>query len=113
MICDLAETYGIYDYRQHPPTRVAVFVLGLGGDSRVSMAIIGVKYKFDTMLNAAMFDVLHLLLWQNTKHARKGNNFPKSIVKMMYGEKECRGFDSSEAFESERKRILNLIEGGD
>ncbi len=25
LVCDLAETYGIYDYRQLPITRVAVF----------------------------------------------------------------------------------------
>ena len=28
LICDLAETYGIYNYRQLPPTLVAVFSLG-------------------------------------------------------------------------------------
>ena len=27
LICDLAETYGIYNYRQLPADRVAVFVL--------------------------------------------------------------------------------------
>jgi len=37
LICDFAETYHIYDYRQLPPTRVAVFACGLRDDSRIKM----------------------------------------------------------------------------
>ena len=35
LMCDLAETYGIYHYRQLPPTLVAVFCSGLRENSRI------------------------------------------------------------------------------
>lgn len=35
LICDLAETYGIYDYRRLPLRTVAVLAVGLREDSRI------------------------------------------------------------------------------
>ena len=35
LICDLAETYQIYDYRRLPVQTVAVFSLGLRDNSRI------------------------------------------------------------------------------
>lgn len=37
LICDLAETYQIYDYRQLPAYQVAVFSYGLRDDSRIKV----------------------------------------------------------------------------
>ena len=39
LICDLAETYGIFDYRQLPADQVAVFAFGLRDDSRIKLAM--------------------------------------------------------------------------
>src|SRR5699024_11907585 len=50
LICDLAETYQIYDYRQLPPTRVAVFSIGLRDDSRIKMKASGQLVPMETLL---------------------------------------------------------------
>lgn len=43
VICDLAETYGIYDYRRLPPRTVAVLVSGLREDARIVRKISGAE----------------------------------------------------------------------
>lgn len=37
LICDLAETYGIYDYHKLPARTVAILATGLREDSRIFM----------------------------------------------------------------------------
>ena len=44
LICDLAETYGIFDYRQLPADQVAVFAFGLRDDSRIKLAMTNSKF---------------------------------------------------------------------
>ena len=35
LTCDLAETYGIYEFRLLPPAKIAVLACGLSEDSRI------------------------------------------------------------------------------
>lgn len=114
LICDLAETYNIYDYRQLPLTKVAVFSCGLRENSRIKMKMSGQQVSLDTLLLANVSDKLGLLVWSKTKDAQKGANQPKSMVEMLTNikTKETRKelvFDSGEDFERARKAIL---EGG-
>ncbi|MBQ4177615.1 MAG: hypothetical protein II640_09125, partial [Lachnospiraceae bacterium] len=41
LICDLAETYGIFDMESLPVKLVATLAMGLRGDSRIKMKISG------------------------------------------------------------------------
>ena len=63
LICDLAETYRIYDYRQLPLLQVAVFAYGLRDDSRIKKIISNQVVSLDTLLFASMVDRLSLSLW--------------------------------------------------
>ncbi len=72
LICDLAETYQIYDYRQLPLQMVAVFSYGLRDDSRIKMSISKQSVPLETMLLAGLSDRLSLLLWTKTKDAEHG-----------------------------------------
>ncbi len=39
LICDLAETYGIYNYEELPPIRAAVLACGLRANARIMAAL--------------------------------------------------------------------------
>lgn len=114
LICDLAQIYHIYDYRQLPLIKVAVFAYGLPDNSRIKMILSKLKIPLETMLLAQMVDALNLLFWSKTTESQKGNNRPKSIFSLLIGEQELSSdvssFESVEAFEEEKLRILREIE---
>lgn len=114
LICDLAETYQIYNYRQMPPSLVAVFAIGLREDSRIKMKASGLKVTPDITLKSAMVDRLGLLVWMQTADAQKGRNRPKSILESLINEKpqsEISAFASGKEFEEERQKLIKRAEG--
>jgi len=114
LVCDLAETYQIYDYKQLPPLRVAVFSCGLRDDSRIKMKISGQSVPLDTLLLAGISDRISTLVWFETEDGQKGKNRPAAIVDMLTNEsqpnKDMLLFNSGEDFETTR---LRLIKGGE
>lgn len=115
LICDLAETYQIYDYRSMPPSQVAIFASGLNTNSRIMMKISGSKAPIDTILLAGIVDRLGLLVWSKTKDASLGMNQPKSILSGLFETDESNdvsAFTSGKEFEEERQRIINKVKGG-
>ena len=112
LICDLAETYHIYNYRQLPPSMVAIFAIGLRDDSRIKMKLSNSKVPPNIMLLAGIIDSLNILIWQNTEDGRKGRNKPKSILSDLYHkENDISAFASGKEFEAERQRIIRQAEG--
>src|SRR5690625_3565248 len=114
LVCDLAETYQIYDYRQLPPPRVAVFAYGLRDDSRIKMKSSGQNVAIDTILLAGMSDRLSTLVWCQTADGQKGKNRPASLTdmltnKMSESKKDTITFDSGEDF----IRMRNKLMGGE
>lgn len=107
LICDLAETYHIYNYKQVPPSMVAIFAIGLRDDSRIKMKLSGQKVNTYTLMLASMVDRLNILIWAKTKDAEKGINRPKSILDSLYQrDSEVSAFKSSKEFEEERAKLL-------
>lgn len=84
LICDLAETYHIYDFKTLPTMLVASLSVGLREDSRIKMKISGAKAPAEIILLASMVDKLSLLVWAKTKDAEKGRNRPKSLLSVLY-----------------------------
>lgn len=119
LICDLAETYQIYDYKQLPPIRVAVFAIGLREYSRIKMRLSDQRVPVDTLLIAGIVDRLSILIWLQTIDGQKGINRPKMILDSLTPNKENNDgdvivFNSGEDFEKTRNEILeNMKEGGD
>jgi len=108
LICDLAETYQIYDYKQLPPTKVAVFSLGLRDDSRIKMKLSGQTVPFQTMLLASIVDKLSILIWFQTADGQKGRNRPTMLTNLLLKkeqENDVEAFHSGEEFEKARKRL--------
>jgi hypothetical protein len=104
LICDLAETYHIYNYRSLPLKMVATFSVGLRENSRIKMAMAGTKYTFDTLLLASILDNLNIRAWAMSENGQKGIDRPTSIVSKLLGKEEVSEseymlFDTAEAFE--------------
>ena len=113
VICDLAETYQIYNYKDMPPDKVAIFCSGLREDSRIKLKMTGQKVKLDTMLLASIVDRLSILVWTKTKDSQTGRNKPKLLVESLTKPvkvKEELVFTTGEEFERVRNKILR--EGG-
>lgn len=111
LICDLAETYHIYDYKRLPVKMAAALAVGLHEDSRIKMKLSGNKVSLEMMMMAAIVDRLSLLVWTKTKDAEKGRNKPKSILESLYPtDSEFIAFESGEDFEQERDRLINQSE---
>ena len=112
VICDLAETYGIFDYRALPVEMLATLVVGLRDSSRIKMHIAGSKSAQDTLLIAAAVDRLSLIVWSMSKDAQTGENRPNMLLPvLMNGKQEERNnsntvFGSGEEFEAERERLM-------
>jgi len=113
IVCDLAEYYNIYDYEKFSPLKLATYVLGLGGSSRIKRELAGIKYTEHEIIQARILDVLSLTMWMQTKDGEKNRNRPESIVKRMLGESENKKqeyahdvFDSVEEFNKARQKAL-------
>ncbi len=113
LVCDLAETYQIYDYKQLPLTQVAVFAYGLRDDSRIKQIMYNQIVPLETTLLASIVDRLSLSLWLQTKDGQKGVNRPASIADQLIkrdksenDEKDYLVFESGEDFENYRKALL-------
>ena len=111
LMCDLAETYHIYDYRSLPPELVAAFSIGLRDNSRIKLKLNNQEYPLETLLLAIIADRLGILIWSKTKDAEKGRNKPQSIAEQLMPKadnkdsKDYMVFDSPEEFEKAMEEI--------
>ena len=115
LICDLAETYHVYDWRALPCRTVATLACGLREDSRAVKAITGAKHPTETMLLAAAVDRLSYLVWMQTKDGQKNKHRPKSIVEELMKKKGVDDtvlYDSPEAFEMARRQTQKVNDDG-
>ncbi len=109
MICDLAETYNILNYRKLPATLVASLVSGLRENSRCHMTLEKRTIKIDTLLLAAIVDRLSLIVWLKTKDAEKNRNRPKLILSDYFSETSVREhniYKTGKDFEQERLELI-------
>ena len=111
LICDLAETYQIYDYKQLPPIRVAVFSYGLPDHSRIKMKLSGQTVTQETLLLAGILDRLSTLVWFQTEDGQKGKNRPKRIIDLFLNtnnrsDKDVVVYHSGKEFDKARKKLL-------
>jgi len=116
LICDLAETYGIFDMESLPVQTVATLSIGLRGDSRIKLAAAGRKLGRTDALLATVADYLAMIFWTKTKDGQKGRNRPKSLREALENgnkkDNEIVGFESVEEFEQAREALLEEVTHG-
>lgn len=115
LICDLAETYGIFDYRALPVSLLATLSVGLRDNSRIKMHLAGVKASRAEILAAATVDRLSMLVWLHSEDGRNGTNRPKSVLATLMGQNmendQVEAFENGEDFEREWERITGVSHG--
>lgn len=103
LVCDLAETYHIFNWRELPPSLVATLSVGLSNDSRIKRRMSHQIVTFDELLMALLIDGVNLLVWQNTKDGAKNRNRPESLYKKFTEQEkpkdELEVFTSIEAYD--------------
>ena len=114
LVCDLAETYHIYDWKSYPLRLIATLAAGLRDDSRIKMRVSGSRVRPLFFMSAMMVDALNILVWQQTEDGHKGRNAPERITRILLGEdsKNIRNnaaFESPEEFERRRQEILKEL----
>jgi hypothetical protein len=117
LICDLAETYHIYDMRSFKASYIAILAAGLREDSRVMMLFSGNKIRPSLLLQAASLDKLALLWWAETKDGQKNRNRPESVVESLTKENKQTEeppivFESAEDFNKTREEMIRRINNG-
>lgn len=111
LICDLAETYGVFDYRSLPVRTVATLSVGLREDSRIKTKMRGGKAENDTdVLIGLVFDRLADILTFLGAYKKKPDSLALKLLGIEEGAVEeggkVRAYSSAEAFEKARSRII-------
>ena len=104
LICDLAETYQIYDHRSLPVQLVATLSAGLRDNSRIKLKLADMPVDLDTLILASIADNLALL--------RAGFGKEKQSKPFLFTEAiqsgtkpKVKGFRTAEEFNAALKRI--------
>ena len=108
LICDLAETYQIYDYGSLPLKTVATLAAGLRENSRIMLKASGAKASQETILLAMIADRIEAFRYSFTEDASKRRNPPVSIAELFLdAEKqgETASFSNAEQFEAALAKI--------
>lgn len=109
LICDLAETYHLLNYRGYPLSLVGTLACGLRDNSRIKMKMSGQKLSTTEILLATCADQLSIQTWTKTKDAQHGRNKPKSLLSILMGETkehDVVAFNTPEEFEKARRKLL-------
>lgn len=108
LICDMAETYHVLNWRELPLKTAAILASGLPQDSRCRQKLSGQKLRILEYTQLAILDELRLLVYSRTEDAATGKNRPKSILKEVLQQDEkpkTLSFRTPEEFEARRMKI--------
>ena len=107
LLCDMAETYHIYNMYEMPPLYIATLAKGLREDSRIIMLVNGLKVDMKTLLLAHIADNTAINVWFKTKDAEHGQNRPPSLARLftMKDSEKAKGFDDGDDFIEEWRRL--------
>ena len=99
LICDLAETYHVFDFKSLPCKMVGILSCGLRDNSRIKMCLSGEELNLERALLAGIYDNTKTLAWLNSSDGAEGINRPESIFKSLLKDEE----DGSEILSFESK----------
>lgn len=106
LICDLAETYQIYDYRSLPAHLVATFSAGLRENSRIQKKIRGEKLSYEQSLLAMIYDILAGYMWSGEGDPPVRMMDYLNSVEPKKKEKTVQAYNSPNDFDAEWRRMI-------
>lgn len=86
LLCDLAETYHIYDLKELPIETLAALSFGLRENSRIKMKMTGMKYIPAEMLLAGICDNISMLRYNLL--ASEGDKLPPFYTDIIFGKEQ-------------------------
>lgn len=111
LICDFAEVYHVYDYKELSPAMAAAFCFGLRQNSRVKMAITKQRVTLEQQLMARAVDELAFISWSKTVDGQKNRNRPKSVLNALLNpdtETENTAYASGDDFRAAWDKITGV-----
>ena len=115
LICDLAETYHILNYRELPVKLLGTLVAGLPEHSRTKLKLNNVSMSQNDIMLISILDRLNILVWQKTKDGQKGKNKPKLILGEILKpskKEDIETFTDGDSFDRRRKELIGGISDG-
>lgn len=106
LLCDVAETYNIYDFRAVPVATLATLCVGLRDDSRIKMRMNGMNYISHGLLLASIADALNLIRYGLAGKTEKPSLYTDIMVAKKYRQDEYARFSDGEAFERAKQKII-------
>ena len=107
LLCDMAETYHIYDVNRFPARYIAMLACGLKADSRIKTKMAGVELlPPNSLLYAFIVDELRIIRYRLMGDKKNKPVFVTEIMENGLPEKEFKGFDTAEDFNKWRDGIL-------
>lgn len=110
-LCDLAETYGIYDMHVFQPRQVAMYAAGLRPDSRIRMRQMGIRPRPEMEVLAHIADNLAVIRHYLT--GKKGDRTPILFTELIAEPEEkepiAQGYRDGAAFS---EAWNNITKGG-
>lgn len=101
LICDLAETYHVFDYRSLPVKLVATLCSGLRDNSRIKMKASEMTVSSETFLLAVIADRIELLRRMFSSDKEK----PVLLTDALTVKKHTQGFATGEELEKALAKI--------
>ena len=110
----MAETYGIYDYKEKKPSLIATLAMGLPESSRVKRKYSGVNLTIEQMLLAMLVDGVNISIWQRSggKKSRKPVSIFKKMTEKEKPKDELMSFRSPEEYEAWMRRKREIWDNG-
>ncbi len=103
VICDLAETYHIFSYKEHKPSFIATLLSGLKDDARISMRLAGVTADTKTRLLAMIADLIRA--FGGSFDGEEGTSIYDTFIRTQES-KKATGFNTVEEYENRRNEII-------
>lgn len=107
LLCDLAETYHIFDMRALPVKTLAALSVGLRANARIKMKMAGMQYISPMVLQCAIADHLALLRYSLT--AQQGDPLPKTYTSLLFEHGEAKKKTDNKAFNAARDEIISRV----
>ncbi len=109
----MAETYGIFDYKERDPSLIATLTVGLPDSSRTKRKLSGINLTLEQMLLAMLVDGVHVSIWQRggAKKSRKPASIFKKLIEKEKPKDELMSFRSPEEYEKWMNRKREMWNG--
>lgn len=110
VLCDLAETYNVYDTQRFPARYIAMLACGLKPDSRIMMKMAGVQTSPPNLLLFALIvDELRLLRYSFMGDKKHKPVLVTDLIENGIPQKETISFSTGAEFDAYRAKILEKV----